>query len=554
MKSLLQFFVACTATLVLASCGGSSGSGTTPNGEPTLPPALFESFAFLAENNIPFLATDIEGIVDGNTIHMSVPQGVNVSRLKPAFVINHGDVYVGDDLQLSAESAQDFNKPIVYELRAADVDPTLYEVVISYTDIIVPGVPKLQIFTRDGAAINSTTVYTRADLSIDGGGLYEDFSNLDIDIRGRGNSTWNYPKKPYKIKLKKSSGAQPLMGLPPARQWILLAQFIDHTLLTDAIAMKAGRLLAAPYSHHMIPVEVEINGQYEGVYLFTEQKEVGENRIDIGEDGTYIELTTSKGREPAADPTDKLHWFFNTNSSFNLPVLVRYPKLADIYEDEGLETATARFNEIQNEVAALESCIEAEIYLETNCEDLIDPVSIAKFLIVQQITRNLELAHPKSVFLHKRQAERFVMGPLWDFDWAWGGSGTTEQFRYYASYPILNRSSSTNTGSIFFDRVLHSPAVKEQFQLIWADFRINHWDDLKNYTQEIGQVLIDSGAYERDHARWAATQDPRKPGEAPRSTNLAIYLDAIDNWLEERGQFIDSVAQAMSTGTDDFSF
>ena len=51
--------------------------------------------------------------------------------------------------------------------------------------------------------------------------------------------------------------------------------------------------------------------------------------------------------------------------------------------------------------------------------DMIDIESVAKFLITFNLVHNMEINHPKSVFLYKEGNGKYVMGPIWDFDWAW---------------------------------------------------------------------------------------------------------------------------------------
>ena len=73
----------------------------------------------------------------------------------------------------------------------------------------------------------------------------------------------------------------PLFGLASAKNWVLLANYIDTTHLGNAIALKAGRLLDLPFTHHAIPVEVTVNKEYMGLYLFTEHKEVKEGALTL---------------------------------------------------------------------------------------------------------------------------------------------------------------------------------------------------------------------------------------------------------------------------------
>ena len=75
--------------------------------------------------------------------------------------------------------------------------------------------------------------------------------------------------------------------------------------------------------------------------------------------------------------------------------------------------------------------------------------SIANFLIVFMLTDNEEINHPKSVFMNKAANGKFVMGPVWDFDWAYGYEGTEKHFSHYQSF-----WTGTKAKAGFFSRFL----------------------------------------------------------------------------------------------------
>lgn len=93
---------------------------------------------------------------------------------------------------------------------------------------------------------------------IEANGWGDDYEGT-TQIRGRGNSTWEMPKKPYRLKLDKKSV---ILGLGEERDWILLANYIDPTLMLNAVAFKIGQLLELPFTNHAIPVDLYLNGEY----------------------------------------------------------------------------------------------------------------------------------------------------------------------------------------------------------------------------------------------------------------------------------------------------
>ena len=111
-----------------------------------------------------------------------------------------------------------------------------------------------------------------------------DGANADVKVRG--NWTTNYDKKPLRIKFEES---QSLLGLNDGatfKNWVLLAEYKDASMLRNKTALAVARELLAEdglYVSDAAFVEVVINGQYWGVYLLAEQQQVNKDRVDITE-------------------------------------------------------------------------------------------------------------------------------------------------------------------------------------------------------------------------------------------------------------------------------
>lgn len=108
----------------------------------------------------------------------------------------------------------------------------------------------------------------------------------DAQVKVRGNWTTSYDKKPLRIKLK---DAQNLLGLNDGnayKNWVLLAEYKDASMLRNKTALSISRELLENdglYASDAELVEVYINGEYWGVYLLAEQQQINEGRIEITE-------------------------------------------------------------------------------------------------------------------------------------------------------------------------------------------------------------------------------------------------------------------------------
>ena len=141
--------------------------------------------------------------------------------------------------------------------------------------------PVVYINTENGASIVSKEDYINADLIIQGNETYNSGTttlyNGVTEIRGRGNSTWAQPKKPYKLKLDKKTD---VFGMGKNKHWVLLANYLDESLLRNTLAYDLSGNMGMNQMSTVF-VDVILNGQFIGNYQFCEQVRVDSTRIDV---------------------------------------------------------------------------------------------------------------------------------------------------------------------------------------------------------------------------------------------------------------------------------
>lgn len=343
-----------------------------------------------------------------------------------------------------------------------------------------------------------------------------------MNIRGRGNSTWVqgmiHGKKPFRLKLAEERG---LLGLAPAKNWVLLANIMDSSLMANAIAFEIGHYLELPFTHTMIPVDVTVNGEYMGNYMLTEHKEVRENRIAIGESGVLFELDSHFDQPP----------FQFEDSAFGLPIMLQYPKLKK-WDDE--RAARREFRAYQDELQEVIDLIAAPDFPENGYREVFDTEAFTKFLFVFLLSANQELNFPKSVYLYRLGGDdTYRMGPIWDFDWTFGYNEWHRKHYVNPTEPLF--WERRNPGALFFLRVMEDPVVQQQLIDIWVDFRANHFDNLVTFTRDYAERIAPS--YERDYAVWGSI--PLQMHRAP--TLVPDELERIVEWLYARAEYLDEV-------------
>ena len=434
---------------------------------------VLSAFRFLKKNNA-FLTADVSSSIGEESIIPLVT--FSQSELIPTFTTNAVKVLVGEVEQKSGMTKNDFSSPVVYQFIMRNGETFQYTV---KAEFLLSAIPELTITTTDPsiAEIPSKDYYLEGTLAVNGRGGYEDYTGK-TEVKGRGNSTWGYPKKPYRLKLNKKAE---ICGLGKAKNYVLLANHLDPTLMLNSVAFKIGRLLELPFTNHAIPVDVVLNGIYKGSYLLTEQIEVKENRVDLDENNSVMwELDSYWDDEPKFKST-----------AFNLPVMVKDPDLTT----EQFEYWKKDFNAFTTQFA--KEPLEGNSYV-----DMIDIESVAKFLITFNLVHNMEINHHKSVFLHKEGNGKYVMGPIWDFDWAYDYEGTSNHFGRYNT-PLFS-SSMNGVGTAFFQRFLQDSRVKAIYKRTWQDFKNNKLDALLQYVDDYAVMLKPS--VERNSELWENTR------------------------------------------------
>lgn len=360
-------------------------------------------------------------------------------------------------------------------------------------------IPHFFIVTENNTSITSKDDYLKATLTIEGNKEYENYTGT-TQIKGRGNSTWLLPKKPYRLKLDNSAS---LLGLAEEKDWVLLANYLDGTLMLNAVAMKIGQLLKMPYTNTIIPVDLSVNTKYMGSYMLTEQVAVGKNRVNIEDGGVLLELDIFFD-EP---------WEFKS-STYDLPVMVKYPKLKT-----GLELET-----IKNDFETLEKAVASPTFPNNNYQDYIDVDALVNYLIVYNLTDNEEINHPKSTFMYKPKGGKYMMGPIWDFDWAYGYEDNNVHFAS-SNTPLF--WTTNPPGTEFFTRFLMDPKIKTLYKLKWNTFKETNLPLLLTYIDEYSSLIETS--QKNDYKLWLF-----------RGENFRTDVKNLRAWIQNRAKYIDS--------------
>ncbi len=379
-------------------------------------------------------------------------------------------------------------------------------------------VPAVYITTENGASITSKTTYVNATISVDGAGVYPDFPETSVQIRIRGNTSASWNKKPYRLKFDTK---QKLFNLKKGKSWALLSNHqADGSMITNTIAMKMADMVQSAGCNHMIPVELYLNGDYRGSYNFTEKVGFSNNSIDLlDETGAFmLELDTYY---------DETYKFLDSN--YSLRVNIKEPDLVDVVDDT---ERTNQFQAIKNHFNTFTSVVAQG---DDSYVPYVDVDALVRGMFVFDFTRNREIKHPKSFFLYNENAlasdglggftlnyeSPYVIGPVWDFDWAYGYDGHGVYFTYEAEADLFNSDAT------FFNRLLRgSDEVKKAYYALWYDFMTGGGlDELLEYCDDF--LAYVNPSFVHNATIWNGW-----------GNNYAYYNTQAKAWLQKRANYI----------------
>jgi hypothetical protein len=343
---------------------------------------------------------------------------------------------------------------------------------------------------------------------VDGWRDYPSLDEMDMKIRGRGNSTWHlHPKKPYQMKL---DDKKEFLGMPNNKKWLFLAEYSDKSLLRNTIVFEMGYISSLDWTPASTFAEVFLNGEYNGIYNITQKVEEDSTRVDLGDDGYLLEIDNID-RIDADD-------VYITTDQFEI-INIKEPDLT--WND-------AKYAYIDNLITQFE--------LNLFSGDFADPVNgYAKFIdidsfidwfLINEIVKNQDSMSFSSIYLNVIPGEKIKMGPLWDFDLGFGN---------------VDYSDATYTEGFWvrwnpwMERLLQDPAFADKVRTRFAYFKDNEdyiLDKIDQYAEKL------KWSQKENNDKWELFGEYVWPNpvyfdtHAEEVAHLKSWYQARMDWLE----------------------
>lgn len=346
----------------------------------------------------------------------------------------------------------------------------------------VTNLPTVVINTPDAQEITSKEYELSSNVYI----ISENGTNLlktsETGVRGRGNASWDFPKKPYRLKF--SSKQSPLGAPASAKKWTLISNYGDKTLMRNILAFEVSRRVGQSYTPFCHPVDLIVNGEYRGCYQLCDQVEAADGRVDAKE-GYLIEIDAYAYSEDV--------WF---SSGKGTPVTIKHP------DEDDITSQQKAF--ITNYFKKMETAVFSSDFTDgTNgYRKYLDLDSFLRNFIVGEFCGNTDTYW--SVYMYKDDADgRLYTGPAWDYDLAFENDARTYPINNLSDFIYCSRGSvaSEAVRSMVTRIVKNDPEAKKRLIEIWeAAFTEGKLTELNSLVDETKELLLES--QELNFKRW----------------------------------------------------
>lgn len=312
------------------------------------------------------------------------------------------------------------------------------------------------------------------------------YNNTLSQIKGRGNATWSKPKKPYQIKLDKSTD---LIGAGKCKTWLLLANYSERSLIRNKVAYDLANDAGLPNTTQSCFVDLYCNNQYMGTYQLCEKVQINDNRIEIndleestedcneGDLDSYprfgpnkAETGSRKGYEIPNNPDDitggylleleYLDRYENEVSGFvttrGQPVVIKSPEYAT---REQVDYIADFFQEFED---ALYSPDGVNPDTGKRYDEYFDLTSLARKYILEEYVKNIDANVTSQYFYKPSDTESTVgyCGPVWDYDNALGNFSS-------AKAPTGLLAASKKGYTYYFHMLYQQPSFLNAVRAEW---------------------------------------------------------------------------------------
>ena len=359
----------------------------------------------------------------------------------------------------------------------------------------------------------------------------QDISNVQAEVKLRGNSSKEADKKAYNVKFEEELG---FLGMDLGKKWCLVSDPFDKSLLRPALGFAYAEALGIEGTPEAQLCKVWLNDEYMGVYTVTEPVEAGTGRVEIDPDNGDFLLERNLDRVE----TDKAY----IESYLGFRFEMNEPEEPD---EDSLRECGILLQEAEEAISTSE---------HSKYKKLIDVDSFVDFYIFNELIKDIDFGEYSTRYYFKDGI--MYAGPPWDLDMTMGNISAEKDEDKYAIYftgsidekPDVNDFYSSSQGEWvaygdYYYWLCMDPWFMDKVSKRWEEIRPAALNLVKD--NELGTNLIDRylAAYtnelEEDFDMYKGELHVSE-WQHPADT-YTENVEMLRHWISQRIEYIDTM-------------
>ena len=448
----------------------------------------------------------------------------------------------GQEMKEGEYNTVDATKPIIASVWK-------YNAHKDYRILLNTGLPIVRIDTKGQSVRDRINWVEGASMTIEdiyGNITYEG----SLALRGRGNGTWDFPKKPYALRLDEKAK---ILGMHKHRRWILLANYKDRTLLRNDAALWISRQTDLPYTISGQYVELVWNGVHQGNYYLCEQARIDNHRIDTWEpnledpaSGGYFVEIDALFNYYSNKPKDVGFW----SKKFNLPYIFKDPDSDDI------NASSPAFKYFMDMVDSLETILKSDYRVRRHqYEKYLDADKAIDFALIQELTMNHDAYNtwpkngPHSTFIYVDTLGKMCFGPIWDFDYHTfmpscyvTNPDDNKSYNLAREWNVFRTSAKTKTGKYYYEYLLKDPQFQQKVVERWNRYKYTWQNGFNDYIDMMADKIRISESI--NWTRWGGKIE-NTDQNLDQTLKFQEAVDKMKEGFKQRWEWIDTYISAL---------
>lgn len=486
-------------------------------------------------------------------------EGANPEMMIPTFDFKGARITVGGSEVVSGETPVSLADDVEVCVEAENGNRRVYTLSLNCPQInrelaVLHMQPSSIISGKSYYVQTAIELYDKTPGSTGSGWWNTAENGKTIEMRGRGNSTWGLPKKPFRMKFPEKFSP---VGLDhaKAKSWVLLAQDMDKSLIRTHIAFAYSRLLyndaegyhdpaavlftasskyvnvyyTGDYYYSDTGRTVRLEGEYLGVYQMSDQMERAEGRIAVDKlDEKSPTEDISGGYIVETDIHEGDHY----SALKRVKMTYKYPK-----DDECKPEQYAYISDFINRA---EEALYAADYKDpqNGWRKWFDEKTLADFIIIKELAGDLD-GYTSTYLYKRRNVDKFFFGPIWDCDKGWDNDKRVPHPQYQPLSSLMIKAG-------FW---MPSYVENDWFWRFWSDenfrtFVAERWASRKDELIALTNRILDEEpaamkkAIEANFEVWPFYYQYSSEAKLPANT-YAEEIARIRRLTKERAELLD---------------